>query len=58
MSCLQICEAELVSVLKQSQLCFPGNEDVWLKDLASIINLRLEHIADVDPVFKDKLKGD
>ncbi|XP_076440905.1 transmembrane protein 214-B-like isoform X2 [Babylonia areolata] len=52
----QINHTELESVVGQSQLHFPDNQDVWLKDLASYINLKLEKVTDADPTFKDKPK--
>ncbi|KAK7485334.1 hypothetical protein BaRGS_00023433 [Batillaria attramentaria] len=53
----QIDQAELESILSQSQLRFPDNQDVWLKDLASYINLKLEKVTESHPTFKDKDKG-
>jgi hypothetical protein len=38
-------------------LRFPDNQDVWLKDLASYINLKVDKVVDSDPIFKDKQKG-
>ena len=53
----QLEHTELESIVSQSQLRFPENQDVWLKDLASYINLKLEKVPDSDPIFKDKPKG-
>ncbi|XP_064606535.1 transmembrane protein 214-B-like [Liolophura sinensis] len=47
---------DLASVLTKSQTSFPGNKDVWLKDLASYLNLKMERVAEPDPVFRDKPK--
>ena len=43
--------------MSQSQLRFPDNQEVWLKDLASFLNLKLEKVPDPDPTFKGKAKG-
>ncbi|KAK7099808.1 transmembrane protein 214-B-like isoform X2 [Littorina saxatilis] len=52
----QIDHAELESIVSQSQLRFPENQEVWLKDLASYLNLKLEKVPDPDPTFKGKAK--
>lgn len=57
MTLFQITKAQLESVLNQSQSCFPENPEVWLKDLVSYLNLQLENIPVIDPLFKDKEKG-
>ena len=53
----QIEQAQLEWIVSQSQQRFPENQEVWLKDLASYINLKLEKVPESDPVFKDKPKG-
>ena len=53
----QLEHTELESIVSQSQLRFPENQEVWLKDLASYINLKLEKVPDTDATFKDKPKG-
>uniref|UniRef100_A0A0B7A1B2 Transmembrane protein 214 n=2 Tax=Arion vulgaris TaxID=1028688 RepID=A0A0B7A1B2_9EUPU len=53
----QIDHRELESVLSQSQIMFPDNQDVWLKDLASYLNLKLEKVKDTDATFKGKPQG-
>ena len=41
-----------------TQTRFPDNIDVWLKDLASFLNLKLEDVPEAtDPVFSGKAKG-
>jgi len=37
----QITVADLEAVLTKDQQTFPDNPDIWLKDLASFINIRL-----------------
>ncbi|KAL8584277.1 hypothetical protein ACOMHN_014696 [Nucella lapillus] len=53
---VQIEHAELDSIVGMSQVRFPDNQDVWLKDLASFINVKLDKVVDSDPTFKDKPK--
>lgn len=53
----QIDHRELENTLSQSQLRFPDNQDVWLKDLASYLNFKLEKVKDVDNTFKGKPQG-
>jgi len=53
----QIDHSELENILKQSQIRFPDNQDVWLKDLASFLNVKLENVSDVDVIFKGKPQG-
>lgn len=36
---------------------FPGNIEVWLKDLASLLNIKLEQCPEPDPFLKNKAKG-
>lgn len=41
-----------------TQTRFPDNIDVWLKDLASYLNVKLEEVPETtDPVFSGKAKG-
>lgn len=44
-------------VLDKVRNSFPANPDVWLKDLASAMNLSLEKVPDTDPVFEGKSPG-
>ena len=48
---------ELQSALAASQESFPDNRPIWLKDLASVLNLRLEKVPMIDPVFEDESPG-
>ncbi|KAL5016681.1 hypothetical protein ScPMuIL_006270 [Solemya velum] len=52
----KITKAQLEGVMEQSQSCFPENPEVWLKDLVSYLNLKLEDVPAIDPLFKDKEK--
>ncbi len=45
------------TVLIKDQATFPDNPSVWLKDLASLLNLLLEKVPETDPVFNGKPKG-
>lgn len=40
------------------QTNFPGNPSVWLKDFASLLNLRLERVVEPDPIYEDKPVGE
>lgn len=41
-----------------TQTRFPDSIDVWLKDLASFLNLKLEDVQETtDPLFTGKPKG-
>ncbi|XP_035825960.1 transmembrane protein 214-B [Aplysia californica] len=53
----QIDHHELENILSQSQMRFPDNQDVWLKDLASFLNLKLEKVKNIDPTFKGMPQG-
>ncbi|PVD22762.1 hypothetical protein C0Q70_16018 [Pomacea canaliculata] len=52
----KIDHAELESILSQSQLRFPDNQDVWLKDLASYLNIKLEKVQEPEGAFKGREK--
>ncbi|XP_071117235.1 transmembrane protein 214-B-like [Haliotis cracherodii] len=52
----KIDKADLQLIFNQSHESFPENPDVWLKDLASFLNLKLERVPENDAVFKDKPK--
>lgn len=41
----------------KDQATFPDNPGVWLKDLASMLNLQLDKIPEGDPVFSGKPAG-
>ncbi|KAJ8305491.1 hypothetical protein KUTeg_016036 [Tegillarca granosa] len=45
-----------MSTLTVTQTRFPDNAEVWLKDLASFLNLKLEDVPEPDPLFKNKPK--
>lgn len=53
----QIDHLELENILNQSQIKFPDNPDVWLKDLASFLNLKLENLKETDDFYKGKPQG-
>ncbi|GFR79105.1 transmembrane protein 214 [Elysia marginata] len=53
----QIDHQELEKNLSESQLKFPDNPDVWLKDLASFLNLKLENVKETDDFYKGKPQG-
>ncbi|KAK3783194.1 hypothetical protein RRG08_046987 [Elysia crispata] len=53
----QINHQELENILSQSQIKFPDNPDVWLKDLASFLNLKLENVKETDDFYKGKPQG-
>lgn len=53
----QIDHKELENVLSESEIRFPDNQEVWLKDLASFLNLRLEKVKDADVPFTGKPPG-
>lgn len=45
------------SALAITKASFPGNIEVWLKDLASLLNIKLEQCPEPDPIMKNKPKG-
>lgn len=51
-----ITKSEIMSTLTVTQTRFPDNAEVWLKDLASFLNLKLEDVPEPDPLFKNKPK--
>ena len=54
---LQIDVHELETMLAKDRATFPENPSVWLKDLASMLNVRLENVSEPDPVFEGKPRG-
>ena len=44
--------------MARDKAVFPENPSVWLKDLASYINLRLDKVKEPDPVFIDEDIGE
>ena len=50
--------SELETVLTKDKATFPDNPSVWLLDLASLLNLRLENVPENDPLFEDKPAGE
>jgi len=44
-------------VLEKDKDTFPDNADVWLKDLASLMNLRLDNVPVTDFTFEGKSPG-
>ncbi len=53
----QIDAAELEALLARSQATFPDNTSVWLKDLAAMLNMKLDNGPEADPVFQGKSQG-
>ncbi|XP_033736880.1 transmembrane protein 214-B-like [Pecten maximus] len=51
-----ITKEDVKSTLTLTQTRFPDNLEVWLKDLASFLNLKLENVPESDPVFTNKPK--
>lgn len=52
-----ITQDEVSSLLTMTQTRFPDNIDVWLKDLASFLNMKLEDVQETtDPLFTGKPK--
>ena len=54
---LKIELTQLETVLSKDQATFPDNPSVWLLDLASLLNLKLENVPESDPLFEDKPQG-
>ncbi|XP_041356935.1 transmembrane protein 214-B-like [Gigantopelta aegis] len=50
----KIDKEDLQLIINQSHESFPDNPDVWLKDLASFLNLRLENVLENDEMFKSQ----
>ena len=44
-------------MLAKDQTTFPDSPSVWLKDIASVLNLRLDMVPENDPLFEGKPKG-
>ena len=56
--CCKVMVSELESVLAKDKQTFPDNADIWLKDLASLINLQLSNNVPVsDLTFEGKSPG-
>ena len=54
----QIVSGELEEVVANDQESFPDNRSIWLKDLASVLHLRLINVPMTDPVFADQSAGE
>lgn len=52
----EIKKDDLESALAITRASFPGNIEVWLKDLASLLSIKLEQCPEPDPVMKNKPK--
>jgi len=52
----EIKKDDLESALAITKASFPGNIEVWLKDLASLLNIKLEQCPEPDPIMKNKPK--
>lgn len=52
----QVDHKELENILGMSKARFPENQDIWLKDLASWLNVKLEKVKDSDNSFTFKGK--
>jgi hypothetical protein len=50
--------SDLESLLAKDQSVFPENPSVWLKDLASFLNIKFDHIKEPDPIFSDQPAGE
>ena len=48
---------ELEAVLAKDKDVFPDNPDIWLKDLVSVMNLRLSMVPVTDLTFDGKSPG-
>ena len=53
----QVNEEELQSVLLQSKGHFPGKSELWLKDLVTYLNMKLELVPESDSYLKSENKG-
>ncbi|KAL4235624.1 hypothetical protein ACF0H5_004019 [Mactra antiquata] len=51
----EVTEADLKSVLLQSKGHFPDKPELWLKDLVTYLNMKLEHCPDTDKYLKKEL---
>ena len=49
---------EFENVLSKDKATFPDNPSVWLKDMSSLLNVRLEKVIDEGPVFESKPLGE
>ncbi|XP_048760767.2 transmembrane protein 214-like [Ostrea edulis] len=52
----EIKKDDLEAALMVTKSSFPGNIEVWLKDLASLLNIKLEQCPEPDPFLKNKAK--
>lgn len=52
----EITEEELRSVLLQSKEHFPEKSELWLKDLVTFLNMKLEMVAETDKYLKPENK--
>ncbi|XP_061182202.1 transmembrane protein 214-B-like [Saccostrea echinata] len=50
----EIKKDDLEAALMITKSSFPGNIEVWLKDLASLLNIKLEQCPEPDPIMKNK----
>jgi len=51
----EVMVADLQSVIVKDKATFPDHPDVWLKDLVSVLNLKLDKLpTTTDPTFSDK----
>ena len=50
-------EEELRSVLLQSKGHFPDKSELWLKDLVTYLNMKLELVPESDTYLKSENKG-
>ena len=53
----QIGCSDLETLLLKDKTTFPDNPSVWLKDLAAYLNVKLDCVAEPDPVFEGKPQG-
>lgn len=54
---LQLEEEELRKILDSTRTAFPANPDIWLKDLASGLNISLDKVPDIGPIYEGKPMG-
>jgi len=53
----QIDAKELEGWLSTTRLRFPDSPEVWLKDLVSLVNMRLDKVPEADPACVGKPLG-
>ena len=56
--CFEVTVTELEAVLAKDKQTFPDNPDVWLKDLVSLMNLRLDNVPVTELTFEGKSPGE